>query len=313
VPPPSSVVTDETLTIDGIATRCLSTPGKGPTLVLLHGFGDSADTWRPILRALAATGRAAVAPDLPGFGAAPPLQRAPLLPQWDDFVAGLIRRVAGESGGSAVVIGNSLGGLLTLRMAQRTDLPVSAAIPIAPGGLDRPPWLRLLSDDVVVRRLLALPLPWPRRLIGKLLSQLYLQAGFHRPASVDPRVSAAFADHLRERHTMRRLVAVGRALAREGGTLELGMEGIACPMLIIWGREDRLLSPAGAQILADIVPHSSVVLLDHCGHCPQVECPEEVAQAIDAFLRMSRIREPRGRPRKRSREGARVARRMEKP
>ena len=67
-------------------TRVLSTPGSGPPIVLLHGFGDSADTWRPVLELLAAAGHVAVAPDLPGFGRAPRLQREQLLPQWDAFV-----------------------------------------------------------------------------------------------------------------------------------------------------------------------------------------------------------------------------------
>lgn len=284
MPSRSLAVVHERVTVGDITTRCLSTPGSGPTLVLLHGFGDSADTWRPVMGAFAAAGRASVAPDLPGFGAAPPLVRAPLLPQWDGFVAGLIRQVAARSGEGVVVVGNSLGGLLTLRIAQDPELPILGAVPIAPGGLDRPPWIRVLSDDFVVRRLLAVPVPWPRQLIGKVLTQLYLHAGFHRPTSIDPEISATFAGNLRDRATVRRMLAVARALAREAASVEMVMDEIACPMLIVWGREDRLLSPAGAHLLADLVRHASVVLLEECGHCPQVERPADVAAAIDAFL-----------------------------
>jgi len=267
-----------------IATRYLRIAGDGAPLLLLHGFGDSADTWRPLMAELETFGRPAVAPDLPGFGACAPLERAPLLPQWDAFVADVITQLARQSGRSVVVAGNSLGGLLTLRMAQRPDLPIAAAIPIAPGGLARPPWLRLLRDDVVVRRLLALPLPWPRHLIGKVMTQLYLQAGFHRPTVVDPRISSAFADNLRDKQALRRLVAVGRALAREGSSLDLNLADIEYPMLVVWGRQDRLLSPAGADLLADVVPNTRVVVLEQCGHCPQVEHPRPVAQAIEDFL-----------------------------
>ena len=51
-------------------TRALELDGDGPGIVLLHGWGDSADTWRPLLIELAARGRRAIAVDLPGFGEA---------------------------------------------------------------------------------------------------------------------------------------------------------------------------------------------------------------------------------------------------
>ena len=46
----------------GVSTRVLSVPGEGLPIVLLHGYGDSADTWRAVLTKLAAAGRRAVAP-----------------------------------------------------------------------------------------------------------------------------------------------------------------------------------------------------------------------------------------------------------
>jgi pimeloyl-ACP methyl ester carboxylesterase len=52
------------------ATRALELEGGGPGIVLLHGWGDSADTWRPLLAELAARDRRAIAVDLPGFGEA---------------------------------------------------------------------------------------------------------------------------------------------------------------------------------------------------------------------------------------------------
>jgi len=270
--------------IGGVRTRLLLTSGAGPTTVLLHGFGDSADTWRPLMMELAARGRTCVAVDLPGFGAAAPLRRDLLLPQWDHFVSALVRETARRTRGPVVVAGNSLGGLLTLRTAQHDDLPVIAAVPIAPGGLDRPRWIRLLGDDFLVRRLLALPIPVPRRLIETVVSQAYLRAAFFRPAAIDPIHVATFADHLPNRTAVRRLVAVGRALAREAGAGDLRLHQITCPLLVVWGEEDRLLSPQGAEMLADAVPDATVLRLTGCGHCPQIEQPAAVAAAMDRFL-----------------------------
>ncbi|MCW2990833.1 MAG: alpha/beta hydrolase fold protein, partial [Solirubrobacterales bacterium] len=57
------------LDLAGHATRALELEGDGPPMLLLHGFADSADTWRRTLDRLARRGRRALAVDLPGFGA----------------------------------------------------------------------------------------------------------------------------------------------------------------------------------------------------------------------------------------------------
>ena len=59
----------------GHRTRALEVAGNGPGIVLLHGWSDSADTWRPLLAQLGSRGRRAIAVDLPGFGEATRLQR----------------------------------------------------------------------------------------------------------------------------------------------------------------------------------------------------------------------------------------------
>ena len=56
--------------IAGHRTRVLELEGSGPGIVLLHGWRDNADGWRPLLAALALCGRRAIAVDLPGFGQA---------------------------------------------------------------------------------------------------------------------------------------------------------------------------------------------------------------------------------------------------
>lgn len=64
------MITQARASYAGVGTRTLTVTGRGTPVVLLHGFADSADTWRGVLTRLEAAGRPAVAVDLPGFGQA---------------------------------------------------------------------------------------------------------------------------------------------------------------------------------------------------------------------------------------------------
>src|SRR3712207_4309182 len=97
------------LELAGLETRALELEGQGPPLLLLHGWADSADTWRLVLDRLGRHDRRALALDMPGFGAAAaPAGDRPLLEQLDDFCDAALDYIAPEGG--AVVVGNSLGG-----------------------------------------------------------------------------------------------------------------------------------------------------------------------------------------------------------
>src|SRR3954452_21211982 len=97
------------LKLAGFGTRALEIEGSGPPVVLLHGFADSADTWRSALDRLARRDQRAIAVDLPGFATAARLDPgAPVLPQLDRFVVAAVRHAAGSRGEPVVVAGNSL-------------------------------------------------------------------------------------------------------------------------------------------------------------------------------------------------------------
>src|SRR5438445_7032482 len=97
----------------GFVSRVLELEGDGPALVLLHGWGDSGDTWRHLLAAAGRRDRRAIAVDFPGFGAADPLAPGPVLRRLDRFTAAVIE-YAEQDGDEVVVAGNSLGGVLAL-------------------------------------------------------------------------------------------------------------------------------------------------------------------------------------------------------
>ncbi|HEV3365726.1 MAG TPA: alpha/beta fold hydrolase, partial [Acidimicrobiia bacterium] len=102
-----SVLFEHRLEVGAVETRALEVDGDGPPLILLHGWSDSADTWRPVLDRLRRRGRAAVALDLPGFGRAEHLDtEQPILTQLDRFTRAAVARFGREQ--PVVLAGNSL-------------------------------------------------------------------------------------------------------------------------------------------------------------------------------------------------------------
>ena len=99
--------------VEGLPTRYLRAGTAGPPLVLLHGVGDNAFDWRWVMPALASTHRV-YAPDLPGSGgtAGPLVDYSPAF--FTRFVAAFLDALEIDR---AAVIGNSLGGLVGLRLA----------------------------------------------------------------------------------------------------------------------------------------------------------------------------------------------------
>ncbi len=266
----------------GRETRALELLGEGPPVLLVHGFMDSADTWRKTLASLARTGRAALAIDLPGFGAASRLDRdAPILPQHDEVVAAAVEHLATEHGGDVVVVGNSLGGCLALRAAERDDLPLAGIVPVAPAGFDHPVWFAAVEGDALVRTLLAGPLP--AKLVAAFVGQAYRQLAFAHPRAMEAGVVRAFTSHHATQRDVRRALATGRRLMPELKH-PFALERIGVPVLLVWGDQDRMVTHKGSRHLVAALPDLQYELLPDCGHCPQLEHPRRFAELLEAFV-----------------------------
>jgi len=266
------------LELAGYDTRALELEGDGAPLILFHGFSDSADTWRLALDRLARAGRRAVALDLPGFGTADPLSAEPVLPQLDAFADAAVEQFAPEGG--AIVAGNSLGGCVAMRLAERGKL--AGIVPVAPAGLDMARWLVLLERDPLIRALLASPLPLPGLLVRGVVGEAYRRFAFRHPGRLDPKISKTFAGHFRDRATVRSIHATAQRLLPELRD-PFRLEQIDCPVLLVWGRQDLLVFQTGADRVIDTVEAARLEVIEDCGHCPQVERPERFCELLLDF------------------------------
>jgi pimeloyl-ACP methyl ester carboxylesterase len=254
---------EHSMQLAGHRTRVLELEGAGPGIVLLHGWGDSADTWRPLLAELAARRRRAIAVDLPGFGHATRLQRGAILPQLDDFVGALVQEWG--AGEPVVVAGNSLGGCVALRLAENPELPLAGVVPVAPAGLETPGWFDAVERDPILRRLLDIPIPVPRALVRTLAGS---ELTFSHPKAAQRRVIDAYS---------------GRRPLPDLATAPFDLAATACPVLLVWGARDRTVPHTGARVVLDALPATRVELIEGCGRSPQVEATSQLLELLLDF------------------------------
>jgi pimeloyl-ACP methyl ester carboxylesterase len=229
-------------------------------------------------------GRGALALDMPGFGEADRLAREkPILPQLDRFANAAIAYAAESSStGRVVLAGNSLGGCVALRAAQRRETPLAGIVPIAPAGLDLARWISIIEGAWAIQTILRSPLPMPEVAIRGLVGQTYRRLATASPGELDPTVVSNFTRSFRTKRDVVRLLGTGRRLRPEiESPFELGW--IECPVLVIWGERDLMVSASGADRILAEVAHARAEIIPDCGHCPQVERPDLVFELIAEF------------------------------
>lgn len=252
-----------------------------PRFVLLHGYCDSADTWRKVLRQLAEAGHSAIAVDLPGFGQADPLRPGAILPQLDAFLASVIREQSVQ--GDVILVGNSLGATVSLRAGQDHSLPIAGIVSLAaPGFADS--WLvRAVGRNALPLRLYSsLPVAVPRSVI-RAAADLIIPRLIYADASTaeeaeTSRFTMLFADYAA---STLRLERARQLVGELADAYEI--DKIDAPLLVVACRKDRLVSVAGGRRLHALVPHSKLLVKYQWGHCPQLDDPVELCQLITYF------------------------------
>jgi pimeloyl-ACP methyl ester carboxylesterase len=270
------------LTLAGYETRVLELEGDGVPIIMFHGYADSADTWRQSLALLGRHGRRAIAVDLPGFATADELRDGSILEQLDHFATAAARYASGRPRRPVLAVGNSLGGCIALRLAERHSDQLTGVVAVAPAGLEMSRLLSLVQRDPVLRSLLALPTPVPSLVMRAAVARLYMQLAFAHPRSIDPRVVSSFTWHHRHRDKVASYLDIAHRLLPElRDPFELG--SISTSVLLVWGDRDRLVFHRGAQRVLDTVPGARLELLEGIGHCPQVEAPERFTELLLEF------------------------------
>lgn len=233
--------------------------GEGKTVVLVHGSGSHAGDWHGVVPALRRHYRVLVF-DLPGHGESG-ASEGPL--PVSDLAASLGALLDARGMDRPVVlVGNSLGGWVSLLYASSHPERVERVIGVSSSGIYAPLQVPLAPKDREQARLLVAAIRGP-----------YMEAP-----------SDAELDALVQRVSTgpgTRLVAGLKA----EDFLETKAAEIKVPVELIWGEEDGVLPPAYGQKLASLLPNARLHPLPRCGHMPQLHCPRALERLLLESLR----------------------------
>jgi pimeloyl-ACP methyl ester carboxylesterase len=274
------MIEEQFIDIAGRRTRYL-TAGSGPALVLLHAAGESATDWQWILPMLAHTHRV-YAPDLyPGEQRLVPTNYSP------DFFSRFVGTLLTALGiARAAVIGNSLGGLIALRLALALPARVTALGLIDSAGLGR-----MVHPAMIMSITPAygdLTVTWCKTPLGAL-QRVWTRAPllFARPGQISPAWYSEQCRLAQLPYFLDATLASLRAQIDAGGQRVVMLDQLAeleIPAMILWGSEDLIFLVAQAKAALRRLRRGQLAVILESGHLPHVEQPARCADALATFL-----------------------------
>jgi len=267
-------------------------------IVFVHGLGGSHLNWVLIGQALTRD-RRAFALDLRGFGLTPGFPRDTTVPGNVRLLDTFLREVVGAP---AILVGNSMGGLISaMHTAARPDTVAGLVLmdPALPPPVRRP-------DPAVAGMFMTYLLPGLGEFAMRMMQsrstpeqavRRIINLCFADPSRLDPRMLAAATELVKARAVLRgkeeSFLRATRSLMRHLARADANramLRRVDVPVLLISGEADRLVPVAAARAAAAANPAWDTVFLPGVGHTPQLETPDLVVDAVTDWLARTMIR-----------------------
>jgi 3-oxoadipate enol-lactonase len=242
--------------------------GEGDAVVCIHGLGGSANSFGPLLPALAR--HRVLRLDLPGSGRSQRAEGALSIERYADAVLALCSR-AGIT--RAHVLGHSMGTIVAQHLAVQAP--------------------KLVRSLALFGPLIAPPEPARAAMRARAIKAREGVAGLHE--IVTALLQAALSADTRQRNPLA-VAFVRESLMRQepeayarscealAGAQPAAVERIACPTLLVTGDEDGVAPPQAVRLMAEKIVGARVVVLPRCGHWTPVERPDECQRSLSELL-----------------------------
>ncbi len=261
------------------------TAGRGPLVVLLHGFPEFWFSWRHQIAVLSGAGFRVVAPDMRGYNDSEgPTSVAAYS---TDLLARDVVELIGHLGESkAVVVGHDWGGYVAWWVANNHPEHVERLAVLNcphPGHA-----LRMMMDPAQIRRswyILLFQLPWlPERIVARDQFAGLRKILAHNPTRRDaftPEDIARYVNVAQKPRVISTTINYYRALLRHRSRRRL--QRLDMPVQVIWGTGDRHLGVRYAVPPPDLVPRCDVRRLEGVSHWVQNDAPDRVNRLLLEF------------------------------
>ena len=256
------------------------TMGEGPDVLLLHGLGGAKSSFFDTAATLSRRYRVH-ALDLPGFGASSKPTTAPYTARW---FADTVLATMDELGiDRAHVVGNSMGGRIAIELGLRNPERVASLGLLCPAVAfvkrTYHPVVRLLRPELGL-----LPHRFAREKVAEHFWNLFADSD-----GIDPSVADVVVDEFQRIYASAggriAFLSAARNIYLEAPYGSEGFYGrlsqLEPPTLFVWGSHDRVIPPAFGCHVARWLPSAEQIVLDGCGHVPQVERAEQTADLLE--------------------------------
>jgi pimeloyl-ACP methyl ester carboxylesterase len=270
---------DQFVEVGDVRTRYRSAGEGKPALILIHGFGVSLECWQFNLEVLGKQFRT-VAPDVVWFGKSDKPAREVTGDYFAEFISGFMDAIGVPR---AVLVGNSMGGMIAVKTALQYPGRVSGLVLVSSAGFgpELAWWLRLRSV-VPITKLLRPSTGTYRFAVRRLV---------YAPSVVTEDLVNVFVEMARQpgaldaHHRVLRYGADWRGL-RPAAVKEIRDQAhaIRIPTLIVWGKQDRVVPVKHAEIARQCIPDARVHIFDQCGHAPMLEKADEFNKLVAEFV-----------------------------
>ncbi|MEJ7894357.1 MAG: alpha/beta fold hydrolase [Solirubrobacteraceae bacterium] len=259
------------------------TMGAGPDVMLIHGLGATKSSFFDTAAALADAGHRVHALDLPGFGGS---SKRPAAYGPDYFRRAVLGVLDALEIDRAHVVGNSMGGRVALELGIENPDRVGALALLSPAVAfvrrEFAPIVRLLRPEFGM-----LPHSLGRKRIEAQFWSMFADRDL-----VDPILGDVVADEFERiyRNPGARLafLASARSLYLSkpygSGGFYTRLADLRAPAMFVWGTHDRLIPASFARHVERALPDAEQIVLDGCGHVPQIERPDQTNGLIRRFF-----------------------------
>lgn len=270
--PETSIFPEKKLRIEGHAIF-FNDMGEGKPIILIHGLFANKEQWHKLISELTRKHFRIIALDLPGYGKS---LGFPLSDYSLDHEVILLHEFLMKLGLKKFnLAGNSMGGAIAALYTIKYPCEVlSLAFIGSPLGLQSP---KQSETEELFAKGENPFVPTREKEVKRLLHLLFVKA----PILSENKMKMMIDDDIKNKTRKNKIISIA---INPNKKLLMHPMIISQPVLIVWGKEDRIFDKSGALVLHKNFPHSRLVMMDQVGHLPQVENANVTAKIYSEFL-----------------------------